>query len=80
MRIYVRERVKVGKGVHEPRFRVMAVTSEKGSEPGHLKIEATHFRKVELERIAKDVGAEIVYMEPMPEEERGRRKKEAPSF
>jgi S-adenosylmethionine synthetase len=76
MKVYVRERVKIGKGVQEPRFRVVAVTSEKGGDAGHFKIEATHFRKVELERIAKDVGAEIVYMEPMPEEERGRMKGE----
>jgi len=69
MKIYVRERQKVGSGVKQPKFRVVAVTG--GKEDGnHLKIEATHFRKAELEQVAKDVGAEIVYLEPIPEEER----------
>jgi hypothetical protein len=68
MKIYVRERLKVGTGVHQPRFRVVAVIGE-GST--HSKIEAVHFRKTELEQIAKDLGAEVVYLEIMPEEERG---------
>lgn len=68
MKIYVRERQKVGTGVHQPRFRVVAVIGE-GST--HSKIEAVHFRKTELEQIAKDLGAEVVYLEVMPEEERG---------
>ncbi|RXE57338.1 hypothetical protein ABH15_04385 [Methanoculleus taiwanensis] len=70
MKIYVRERQKVGTGVKQPRFRVVAVTGEKGDEM-HFKIESVHFRKTELEQIAKDVGAEVVYLEEMPEEERG---------
>ena len=74
MKVYVRERVKVGTGVKEPRFRVVAVTSEDGAKAGHLKLEATHFRKVELDQIAKDIGATVIYLEPMPEEERGRMK------
>ena len=76
MKIYVRERQKVGTGVKQPRFRVVAVVEEQ-SESKHLKVEGTHFRKVELEQIAKDIGAEIVYLEEMPEEERGEMKKEA---
>lgn len=67
-KIYVRERSKVGKGVKQPRFRVVAVIGEKNEK---LKIEATHFRKSELEQIAKDIGAEIVFLEPMDEEEKG---------
>lgn len=67
-KIYVRERSKVGKGVKQPRFRVVAVIGEKNEK---LKIEATHFRKSELEQIAKDIVAEIVYLEPMDEEEKG---------
>jgi len=55
MKIYARERQKVGTGVKQPRFRVVAVTEEKGDEK-HVKMEGTHFRKVELEQIAKDVG------------------------
>jgi hypothetical protein len=51
-------------------FRVVAVTVKAGDEI-HLKIEGTHFRKTELEQIAKDVGAELVYLHAVPEEERG---------
>ncbi len=61
MKIYVRPRQKVGEGVHQPMFRVVAVTG-KGEEK--LKMEASHFRKKELEMIAADVGAEIVMLEP----------------
>ncbi len=57
MKIYVRERLKVGEGVKQPRYRVVAVTGDE------LRIHAVHFRKTELERIASDVGAEIVYLE-----------------
>ena len=72
-KIYVRERIKVGSGVKQPKFRVVAVTSKAGDET-HLKIEGTHFRKTELEEIAKDIGAEIVYLSVVPEEERGSKK------
>jgi hypothetical protein len=68
MKIYVRERQKVGSGVKQPKFRVVAVT---GGEREHIKIEATHFRKNEIEQVAKDVNAEIIYLEPMPEEAHG---------
>ena len=73
-KIYVRERLKVGSGVKEPKFRVVAVTSH-GEESNHLKIEAAHFRKVEVEQIAKDVGAEIVYLQPIPEDQRKKMKR-----
>jgi len=76
MKIYARERQKVGTGVKQPRFRVVAVVEEKG-EAEHLKVESTHFRKIELEQIAKDIGAEVIYLEEMPEEERGEMKAEA---
>jgi hypothetical protein len=76
MKIYARERQKVGTGVKQPRFRVVAVVEEKG-EDKHLKVESTHFRKIELEQIAKDIGAEVIYLEEMPEEERGEMKAEA---
>ena len=62
MKIFVRERLKVGKGVKQPRFRVVAVT---GTE---LHVSATHLRKTELEQIAGDVGADVVYLEPVPDE------------
>lgn len=64
MKLYVRERQKIGEGVKQPKYRIVAVTG------GEIQIEATHFRKVEIEQIAKDVGAQVVYMEPVPEEEK----------
>lgn len=64
LKLYVRERQKIGEGVKQPKYRVVAVTG------GQLQIEATHFRKVELEQIAKDVDAQVIYMEPVPEEEK----------
>ena len=65
VKIYVRERVKIGEGVRQPRFIVLAV------QGGDLRVYAHHFRKTELEQMAKDSGAELVFLEPMPEEERG---------
>ncbi|QYZ79644.1 hypothetical protein E2N92_09475 [Methanofollis formosanus] len=73
LKLYARERQKVGSGVKQPKYRVVAVTGGKGDE-GHLKVEATHFRKTELEQIAADVGAEIIWLEAMPEEKRGEMK------
>jgi len=64
MKIYVRERQKVGEGVRQPMYRFVAVTG------GQVQIEAIHFRKIEIEQIAKDVGAEVVYLEPVPDEEK----------
>ncbi|HTY53309.1 MAG TPA: hypothetical protein VMB35_08970 [Methanomicrobiales archaeon] len=61
MKIYVRERQKVGEGVRQPMFRILAVTG------GQIQIEGTHFRKFEIERIAKDIGSEVVYLEPEQE-------------
>ncbi len=62
MKIYVRERQKVGEGVESPKYRIVAVTG------GEIQIAATHFRKFEIEQIAKDVKAEVVYMKPVDEE------------
>jgi hypothetical protein len=67
MKIYVRERQKVGEGVRQPMFRILAVTG------GHIQIEGTHFRKFEIERIAKDLDAEVVYLEA---EKGGERRKQ----
>jgi hypothetical protein len=64
IKIYVRERMKVGEGVKQPMYRIVAVTG------GQVQIELTHFRKFEIEQIAKDIGAEVVYLEPVPEEEK----------
>ena len=64
LKIYVRERMKVGEGVKQPMYRIVAVTG------GQVQIELTHFRKFEVEQIAKDIGAEVVFLEPVPEEEK----------
>ena len=61
MKIYVRERLNVEKGVEQPRFQVVAVAGEE------LHLYAGHLRKTELEQIAKDVGADIIYLESIPE-------------
>ena len=71
MKIYVRARQKVGEGVKQPKYRVVAVTGDKGDK---FKVEAVHFRKIELETIAKDLDGEIVWLEPMGEEEKGKMK------
>jgi hypothetical protein len=62
MKIYVRERLKVEKGAEQPRFQVVAVAGEE------LHLYAGLLRKTELEQIAKDVGSDIVYLEPMSED------------
>jgi len=64
MKIYVRERKKVGENVEEPRFRIVAVTG------GQLQIEAPHYRKFEIEKIAEDVSAQVVYLKPVPEDQK----------
>lgn len=68
MKIYVRERTKVGEGVRQPRYVILAV------QGGDLQVHAHHFRKTELERLAADCGAELVYLEPVPEEQHGTKK------
>ena len=68
MKIYVRERQKVGEGVESPKYRIVAVTG------GELENEATHFRKFEVEQIAKDVRAEVVFLKPVPDEHKGKKK------
>jgi hypothetical protein len=62
MKIYVRERQKVGEGVEQPKYRVVAVTG------GQVQIEATHFRKFEIEQIASDLKAEIIYLKPVADD------------
>ncbi len=63
MKIYVRPRTKVGEGAHQPMFKVIATTGE-GS--GKVKFQAKHLRKSELEQIAEDAGATLVYLESTP--------------
>lgn len=55
-KIFVRERRQVGPGAGMPRFAVVAAL---GTD---LRIFARHIRKAELERLAEEAGAEIVYL------------------
>jgi hypothetical protein len=55
-KIFVRERQNVGQGAGQPRFAVVAV------EGTDMKIYTQHIRKIELEKLAEAVGAEIVYL------------------
>lgn len=55
-KIFVKERRKVEKGEKKARIRVVGVSG------GDLKLYAKHLRKVELEAIAKDSGAQIVWL------------------
>lgn len=54
-KIFVRERRKMDKGEKKPRFRIV------GAE-GNLKLYADHIRKVELEAIANETGAQVIYL------------------
>ena len=54
-KIFARERRKIEKGEKKPRYRIVAAT-------GEVKFFAEHIRKRELETIASEAGAEIVYL------------------
>lgn len=55
-KIFVRERIKIGKGDKKPRFAIIAIY---GTE---LSIVAKHIRKQEIEAIAGEIDAEVVYL------------------
>jgi hypothetical protein len=55
--IFYRERVKAKEGSHAPRFRVVGVCGV------DLKVYGEHFRKKELEQIAKATNATLVALE-----------------
>ncbi len=55
-KIIVRERRKIEKGEKKPRFRVVGVSG------GDVKIYTKHVRKKELDQIAAETGADIVYL------------------
>jgi hypothetical protein len=69
-KIFYRERSKVGEGVKQPQFRVIAVA---GTD---VRIDGTHLRKTELEQIAAAVGAELVLLERGDKERKKDKKKE----
>ncbi len=54
-KIFVRNRHHVGQGAGRPRFTIVAVQ-------GDLKVFKTRVRRAELEKIAAEIGAEIVYL------------------
>lgn len=64
-KIYVRERTDDKKGMEEPRYRIAAITGDRTK----IRFSAHHFRKVELETIIKDVDAELIYLQPMDDED-----------
>jgi len=64
MKIYVRERQKVGEGVESPKYRIVAITG------GSYRLKPPISRKFEIEQIAKDVGAEVVFMKPVADDHR----------
>jgi hypothetical protein len=55
-KIFVRERRKIDKGEKKARFRVIGVSGK------DVKIYADHVRKNELDLIAKETGAQVIYM------------------
>jgi hypothetical protein len=67
MKIFVRERTRSKEGGRSPRYRVIA------TEGSDLRFHADHLRKVDIETIANDLGAQIVYL---PEREHSGEKKE----
>jgi hypothetical protein len=56
-KIYLRERGKAEENAHKPRFSIVALAGV------DLKIKVKHVRKKEIEQIANDIGAELVYLE-----------------
>lgn len=62
-KIFIRERRKVVEGEKKPRFVVV------GAEGTDLKIFTKHIRKMEIEEIAKQIGAELIILEAGQEEE-----------
>ncbi len=55
-KIFVRERRKIEKGEKKPRLRIVGVSGN------DLKLYSKHVRKAEIEAIATETGATIVYL------------------
>ena len=55
-KLYVRHRRHAGKGAGRPRFAIVA------SQGADLRVYKTRIRRDELEKLAEDLGAEIVYL------------------
>jgi hypothetical protein len=56
-KIFYRERTKAKEGEKKPRFYLVAVAGL------DLRFHAKHVRKAELDRIAKELGAELILLE-----------------
>jgi hypothetical protein len=56
-KIFYRERTKAKDGEKKPKFLLVAVAGL------DMKFHAKHIRKTELERIAKELGAELILLE-----------------
>jgi hypothetical protein len=71
-KLYVRHRRHVGKGAGRPRFAIVA------SHGVDLRVYKTRIRRAELEKLAADLPAEIVYLPrgEGAEEGKGRRRRE----
>jgi hypothetical protein len=55
-KIFVRERRKIEKGEKKPRLRIVGIHGK------DIKLYPKHIRKVELDTIATETGAQIVYL------------------
>jgi len=55
-KIFVRQRRHVGQGAGRPRFTVVAVQGP------DVKFKRSFLRRAELEKIAQETGAEIIYL------------------
>ena len=64
-KIFYRERMKVGEGDRQPRFKLVAIA---GME---MKLYGKHLRKSELKQIAESIGAELVLLKGGEKKEKG---------
>ena len=55
-KIFVRQRRHVGQGAGRPRFAIVA------AQGADLQVFKSRVRRAELEKIAAEIGAEIVYL------------------
>lgn len=71
-KLYVRHRRHVGEGAGRPRFAIVA------SHGADVRVYKTRVRRAELEKIAADLDAEIVYLPrgERSQEGEGRRRRE----
>ena len=73
-KLFVRHRRHAGKGAGRPRFSIVA------SQGTDVRVYKTNLRRAELDKIATELQAEIVYLPrgERTEEGEGRRRRERP--